>query len=585
MKLIPALKRFNSPGKGELITNAVSLVLWLTFVLSVGPALQYYITSLLNSDAASIYGTAYQDSLIRFPSLGDWLLQGLDWKFIGMACAIAFFSLRSAQPRQIFGLTTASTALVLTLFDFAYLFWTAQLTAKAVVTNVIANSVGGLAVGLLLICLYAVCELLIRYAAVARPYRAGVAGILIAGTGVLTSILSYYALDLLYRPVPVSLNVRIATPGAGTLVYDPSLRPERKPFHLVSEANARRARWLAPSGNLKATWRAAGQPASLSLELFSDCLPDRDLPTNDGRLVIEQVRSFSVAFSSGYSELTTLSKRGIDGLSLDPGEVSQFKFEKAADGETTIRQFVDDTARLKFRGSENAHEFYLVAISGVPDEAEHRNSGEYRLRISSDRGNFSFDLKGRKKSPKEKLDCAPLNLRDWVKQKPGIKDVSTMTGLKVKIDPPSTLDTKGSGNGEVVVEGSGGWVSVFAMNEQAEFSDAEPSVPFLVFHGNASDLEIDGKPHQLRGFENYAAFGDLVGRTEDTGLVQFSGKAWAVWREETRMNPTKWEKLDHASRGVIAAWALSIWGALFSIGAKRAYPNRSFVFLRSRRKA
>jgi hypothetical protein len=70
----------------------VALVVTLSLILSTGPHIQKHILALLNSNAPSIYGTAYENMVAAQVDLRDWLLSSFAWPYVLMAGIITELS-------------------------------------------------------------------------------------------------------------------------------------------------------------------------------------------------------------------------------------------------------------------------------------------------------------------------------------------------------------------------------------------------------------------------------------------------------------------------------------------------------------
>lgn len=141
------------------------LALCTAFIVSVGPHLQTYAVSLLTSDATSIYGSAYQDAIARFPGLRTWLGHFLSIDYLICAALIALPTSLESKPRQILGAAAISSFIALTLHDIILALYTKRFAFRFLAENVFSNALGGLMIGAILVSIYIACELFFRYTA------------------------------------------------------------------------------------------------------------------------------------------------------------------------------------------------------------------------------------------------------------------------------------------------------------------------------------------------------------------------------------------------------------------------------------
>ena len=191
----------------------IPLAFCLSLPLSTGPQVQEYIVSALNTDANSIYGSLYQESPAKFPSLKTWLIGGLHWVYVVMGLAIALLSACPRQPKPLFQSISISSFFVLMVVDIARRF--IDLSFQFVFINVFANLAGGLGVGLLVVTAYILLEAGFRLMATSQTWQTPAIFVLLPLTGILTSTVIYYAADLIYRPLSLPLTVQLKKQGAG----------------------------------------------------------------------------------------------------------------------------------------------------------------------------------------------------------------------------------------------------------------------------------------------------------------------------------------------------------------------------------
>src|SRR5579871_3934570 len=62
-----------------LVAIVLPYALSVAFITSIGPQLQQYVLRILSSDAPSLYGAVYDETIAQFPTLPGWLAYGFSW--------------------------------------------------------------------------------------------------------------------------------------------------------------------------------------------------------------------------------------------------------------------------------------------------------------------------------------------------------------------------------------------------------------------------------------------------------------------------------------------------------------------------
>ena len=274
------------PRKATVWTVIIaSFALGLSFVLSTGPHLQTYVLALINSDEASIYGSAYQTSLVRFPTLVNWLLHAANWRMPLMAAIISIFSLRHLLPHKIAASAFASSFTVLTLNDLITAAFSHQMSLEYALSNIVVNAFGGIIISLLSIAIIAGCDSCFEYLLGPSMFRRACGALFAIAAGALISTCTFYAADLFYEPKPVQLDALVSPPVQGYLAQreqrdQPLASPEQNPpFYLVQgDVEGGEAEWLSFEGQLKAQWSSGSSdvPFTASIRLFDGCIKVED---------------------------------------------------------------------------------------------------------------------------------------------------------------------------------------------------------------------------------------------------------------------------------------------------------------------
>ncbi len=558
-----------------------SLAVGMSFILSTGSQVQTFIVSLINSDAVTIYGSAYQDSLVRFPSLPEWLLEGLHWLPLAMGAVISIFSLRRLTARQVLTSAIVSSFTVLTTVDLATALINNKLTINLVTENISANLFGSIAISIMTIAILIGCDFCFNNAPGHRVLRRAFAAAFAIIGGVFGSTCIYIGADLFYKPLSVKLDVLLDHPVSGVFATKPkeksenaknSLHDGTPPFELVpGNVRGGTARWTSPHGMLKAQWGALGTPIfDATIELYAGCMKGAELTNaaNSARpFTLDDVKTLNVWFDQGMSEFSTESEESSGRLKLDINPPSAYWIDRDEGSKTVkLTQFVDEDATLRYWVTSGSTAFYVYAplLNTVGGAAA---VSARTLHIQANQKDYSINLEApRQKSHSDIIECTGLAAGEVFKKgNLDSSESSPVMGALVRIHSRSTADRLyGRKDSELRVSCGSGWVTVSGLSEDA-LAKAKPGwVSMLEFKGNVANLEIDGSPTTTHPFASYFALGQLRGTFEKAGQLRFLGSAKALLKDGSRMNPTKWEMLSWEPRLSL----LGVFGSLVAMTIK-----------------
>jgi hypothetical protein len=564
------------------ILSTAAIIVSMSLIISTGPDVQNYAFSLIRSDASSIYGSAYQDSLIKFPEFRQWLMAGIQWPFLLTATAVVFFSLRRSGARQIFVSGILASSLALAVYDLLIGFIGKTLSDAYLLENVIADAVGGVLLAFILTALLTAGNLCVVHLRVPQAWCRLVAGLATIIVGVSLNSAAFYAAEFFYRPVPVKLDVVLDYPVGGTILSDPDFAKDKKnsrddtdepwrPFQLFP-ADIRDAviQWNGPADDNRLTveWSLLSQSIlfDATIEFYADCVNDKidSAASIQGHQVrVSDLRSLVVSLDNGAGEFGTFSRSRMSGsLTTDFG-MSVFYSRDLESSSKKIKttQFVDKNAVLTIRNIGNDLGFYINAPLMTSKGPQGIIASGRTLNIKVDGKSYFIEAEKPKLSKKiGELICRSLEPGGAVKQDQAtIAGADSYWGALIRVTRrPGPTSVYGIEDNLLKVLGGNGWVSLIRPTEQATDRDKAGSANLISFKGNIASLDIDGLSVTGRPIDAYDAFGEFTGSFESSTKLRFSGRAQALWKNAERVNPTKWERLSWAQR-------LAIMGTIFSM--------------------
>lgn len=564
------------------LVSTASLIVGLSLVVGTGPEIQTYIYALIRSDSPSIYGSAYQEGLARFPSLRQWLMAGLQPQFLLISTVIIAFSFNRKGARSTFVATALSSFLALVVIDLAFAAYYNALSFGYALENVIADAFGSLAIAFIVAMVLIAANTCFVQLQGPRFFRGIAAGFVALLLGIVMSAAAYYATEFFYRPIPVKLDAVLDAPVNGSLGLDipaskkDSVNSKEKsadgPFQLLPrDIQDGSLRWNSPADDHKfiVGWNRLADSASFdaTIEFFADCFSEainNATSIEDHQVKIRDIRQLDVSFDQGAAEFGTLDRAKTSGTMVARvGTISIFSVDlDSGSKRTKTTQFVSAESSITLKGDGRDLGYYLSAplFKAIGDDS---GTSSRSMSIKANGNTFMIEIaKPRVRRKLGELKCRSVEpLEAMRRDRVAFGSVDAIFGAVIRVKERST-SSYGQEKSSLHVDGGNGWISFLRGTDQARGNGHLGHVEFLAFKGNIPTIDIDGSATTARPIDEYVAFGDFVGSFEDSSKVRFAGSAKTLWKNGQRANPTKWEKLSWEQRTAMITVLFSVMASI-----------------------
>jgi hypothetical protein len=570
---------------------SICLTVTLSLVISTGPEIQRYALALIRSDASSIYGPAYQDSLARFPSLGQWMAACLQMPFLVTSALIVVFSFGGRGARSVFVSGVLVSYLVLVVIDIVAGFSSGAISGAYILENLTANAVGAVIVAFVLIAIMVVAHLCFVNLSGPPLLRGSGAACVAILLGICINATVYYTTDFFYRPIPVQLDVILDAPVTGSIgsagrnedrKTSPRAKDDPQPFQIFPGTVADGSlRWNSPADDTKfaVKWSKLARTGTfdVTIEFFADCFADgmNSSPSVDDHVVkIQNVSDLEISLDAGAAEFGTLDRAKMSGkLVTEFGSLGLFSLDSDSGSRTSkTTVFVGKSTELSIRSDGRSVGFYinapLFSTSGSGIAASGRT-----MTVRVDGRAYAIEAAKPRTTSKTigELACRSVDALGAVKRdraKVGRADVYTGAVIRVEKRPaPSAIF--GVEESMMQVLGGNGWISFARPTASRAAGERSGFADFLAFKGNVVSMDVDKSSTTARPIDEYHAFGEFTGSFEDSAKMRFAGVAKAFWKNGSRENPTKWEKLTWERGGPLLAAVISMLAGIIGFTAIR----------------
>lgn len=575
--------------------------LCLALILSTGPQIQTYLLSLLNSNVPSVYGSAYQRNLVEFPSLSSWVAEAFRSQFLVMAFVVAWFSARSANPRIVAWNTAWSAFAILMAFDLAYALLQNEISGKWLVENFVSNAVGSVFIAALLISILAAADFTWQHLPVGVTTRRKFAIIVVLCGGLLYCCVAYYMCELFYAPLSARFDISFSAPASGAIAKKQAIVAKEtvkalnigesdRPFSFAPQRSIKSAiSWMSPPGKviIHANFERERLPR-IELRAVANCRGLKQIQGidagTDAWLSASGVSALEVIGDGGMTDFIMLSPPvQASTIKLDTGLVSMFNLDEEASQKTLrITQFVDETASLEVRSRGTMKFFLGLPLIAGDDSKVTLAPRLLTLRIGEHTQVIRLTPPKSIGDVPEHTGCRVLtNLQPLHVDRDGDRDLQhagALIGVLVSISEPVDPESMSAGEIGIKVSGSGGWITLSGLQQDA-WRDAELGrLSMLNVRGNLSEILIDDVVQVPRNVEIYTAVGDFQAHSFQGGLRIWGQAKW-LWRDQGRLNSTKWEKLSWEPRLLIVSSFLAVIGFLVTAISRRLRANHEFSWM------
>jgi len=482
------------------ILSTAAVIVSMSLVISTGPDIQNYAFSLIRSDASSIYGSAYQDSLIKFPELRQWLTASIQWPFLLIATAIIGFSIRGPGARQVFVSSILASTLVLAVYDLLLGLFGKMLSDAYLLENIIADAIGGALLAFVLTAVLVAGNLCVVHLSGPRAWRRLVAGLVTIIVGVSLNSAVFYAAEFFYRPVPVKLDVVLDYPVSGDIVSDADAAKDEKssqegpneplpPFQLFpTHIDDTVIHWNSPSNEtgFGVEWSLLSKPTvfDATIEFFADCFNDKidsGTPVQGHQVRFNSISSLSVSLDAGAGEFGTFSRSQMSGgLVTDFGISVLYSRDLEPDSKKIkTTEFVDKSATLTIQNIARDLGFYVNAILLISKEEQGIIASGRKLTIKIDGKSYFVEAEKTRVSKKiGELVCRSLEPGGALKQDEAtVAGPDSYLGALIRISRrPALASAYGIEDNVLKILGGNDWVSLSRSTEQATDLDKSGSV-------------------------------------------------------------------------------------------------------------
>lgn len=565
-------------------------------VLSTGPQVQTYLFALLNSEVPTVYGAVHQQTLTQFPPLSSWISEAIKWPVVAMGVFVGWVSTTNREPRVVLWKTLWSSAVVLSVFDTVGAILWHGFTTKWFVENLVANVLGGVVIAALVVGIFSAADFAYRFLPVGTIARNALSPAVVVLAGLLYCCTTYYISGIFFELLPTRFDITMSAPSSGAAA---PIRPSSvavfqdhdRPFSFsISDPVDASVQWISPHGNTAVRTAFVGDELpKVELRAFAGCVDASQIQKaaagTQAWISTSDVSSFEIVSDTGPTDFATaMPSKTRSSVKIDGGPMTMFSIDEEPSTQTLkITQFVDETAAVEMRSRQTSQFFFgLPLMSGDEKKKLALKPRMLTVRIGSRTQFIRFWPPKSAHNLPEVSGCRFLTDLRAVPDHDDQTDIDTqdfLISVLVTINRPVDARTMSTDHVPMRITSSGGWITLGDLRAADLRTAPLGRLSMLQARGNVSELLLDDVAQTSRQVETYTATGDLQAQFSH-GKLRVFGIAKRLWKDQSRLNATKWEKLGWEPKTAVLAMLVSIFGVLGAAIGRRLRSNQKYDWLR-----
>ncbi|WP_342595150.1 hypothetical protein AAGT95_00320 [Salinicola lusitanus] len=570
---------------GFLLCQFFCIFLAVAFLVSLGPNLQFYFFAIIDPGSTSIYDSAFNGQMVRFPSLLDWLGGVLSIPVLIVSLAISSSTFKVKSPRKVHLRLVLSCFFSWCLVDLAIGIFDEQAEVAYYLQCLLANLAGSVFLVLLMAGLFSVLDLYIKIFSCADVVVKLTASFLLVALSFALCCITYYAIAFLFKPLPVRIQLYTAYPASGYVktIEDKKIKiptiENPKTSLLPNNSMSSRFYMVSIDKGISFNFDANSEDQNyiLSVATVEGCLePNQALEaiaSNSWR-TFENVAEFQASFDKGTSQVVSETfPKELTPHPLEEESLTSFWYKPSEkEGEIDIQQFFSNNIFLHY-STDAREQIYLITAHLLEKKGNVVSTRERELDLNVNGRSYSYMFNvDPSVELSSKVNCSSLGLEGNAQDSNFYSVNVPLAGMVIVVKPD--IDKKVlrlyTDRSQVDIAGGMGTRSIKNLRlGELVYSDPD-KVDRFSLSGDIRRVLIDGYKKEVTEADVYSATGDFTVAYTNGGWMAIDGTADFLWNRKERLNSTKWESVDAGWSGV----ATIIGSILIAVG----WVLRSLVF-------
>ncbi len=549
------------------------IAIFISLTFGNGGDIQAFILNALLSETPTIYASHYNNRISVLPTVGEWIFSSLNTTFIILGTVIAFIVSEKISARKFAAYTIISVFVGLMSIDmFFMLKQDIAFVSTAFAENLASNFFGSIIGGLILTLVVHYSGILVLFLPFSKVTNKLFAALFTVTIGLLVSMVTFSASVFFYGTLPVKMRAIISSPFSTVIASDKINSDDNVGSFLLfhNEGIKGNISFRNPSSQLTTKWKKTKKAENYMAEirLFKNCqFKQRDWKQliSSPALKLVEASEFEAFYDEGTVDLESFNdkdnKLGLK--SSTHATINQLSIDRNPQRDSddySITLFVDDEFEFKTSISDSLNIFFSAGLAEVLDGGLVKRSDRL-LTLKIDGSKYLLHAKTKDRPFEDQTsECTAITELSELDQfnTLALDDDISLDLVVSFIKQASKSVIYGDESSELEIKNGNGWLTF----KNLDWNDLQGSqlgeTKFVVFSENVQLLEIADQEIEVTDFDTISAFGEFQVSFIDDGTLQYMGSARPIWKNDTRLNPTRWEN----SNLTIFLFVISLIGSL-----------------------
>lgn len=537
-------------------------------LLSVGPSLQASIFSAAAVEAPNIYDSQFKGAIARQPEIGAAVIAAISNFYFLVIASVA--TAAAVSRTKIATFFVAMSLAVFAAWSIGDLFIT-----SAIIENLVANAIGGLAIAALLTSILCVCRHVItglKWGPLST--RAGIS-IGIISVSFVFYIFTLGVLNFYYDAPPVEAEV-LSSGNIDGFFVSPRIgaEPGSEFDFLTADRTTGKITVQASRGSPVITSAISQDalPRNISVSFHVNCFGSQlsDPESRAHEVYLGSARIFYARLDTGPSIIRTNSYDGFIRYNADWGT---YYWRDISNNKSKVGFFTSEKDRSLLSTANDLTIDTSLSLHRVISKNRFARSSRSLLIVRDGiTQKIEFIAGERSPSRDDRIQCRSLVIDEILKQRLANGESisidvahASLAGMKIEFANQDTLESQ---QGTSLIPDAFEIRNLLGSTDFEDLPLADLSrgdrrkLAALSIGAGTSRLLINRKPIEVVMTDRITLIGDLSVRYLQDGTVAVEGNTNAAWKNSTRLNETRWERMPSEWKLPVIGLALTIFSGL-----------------------
>ena len=540
----------------------MSLSIGTSFVLWLGPSLQTFSFALLTSGEPTIYSSVFGNGFVDIAQVPKWFIAQLTPAYCVLSIGFFFLTRKIDRPREIFIWALPYFCVGLTLIDISnFIFRKNFYASNSIFECLIANLFGAALIAGLIVCFAKISSSILEFSSSQKSISRGISILSPVFSGALVVGAFLMMLNLFFRPTEARIDVVLEKEISAFYVTPPIKKNEtNENFGLLAHGGSASGDVTLATPELppEISWNRGGRPQKFMLQLavFNNCsnVSEANKRMTMGNVVtFPDVDRFKIRPDSGLNIIKTDNQETYDAKLIPDTEGTRFWIESNEGKNKTYKLSVLSVGKgaVNLINSNGGLKFILEIPLFKRDKSHNISTHTRALMANINGKSYSFDVRPRENSRHNNpMICeTPVLRRDTKNSTMDMEAKPYDASVLIKLEPvgsPNVFYT--DDRAELAISHINGVITFDHISaDQISRASQSGRIQSAMFSTGIKSLRVYDAKVELAPLEELTILhGLLTASFDQDGRFHAFGIADTAFRGQSRLNRTRWERLDNS---------------------------------------